>query len=205
MSLRHVFTDTGEIHDLYGTFSGTQAWDIGANAGQTANLFADSFETVVACEPSIEPFKYLVEHAKPNVTCLNVAVSAEPGEILLTRREMTDETGYLFTGDSLPEWGDAVEQVAVAATTLRSLARHYGRPDFIKIDTEGHEWKIIQPAADLFRGIPFLIEIHSQANGSLIRDHFDWHDVAYRVVRHASHPHGSLRWESHYWVVNDGR
>jgi FkbM family methyltransferase len=208
MSFSHSLedlTDTREIHDLYPTFQGELAFDVGANGGHLANVFARLFTTVIACEPSDEPYNYLVSHAAANVKALNVAVTSHDGPLALQQREMSEQRGYLFTGNSLREWGNLVAEVEVEGVTLDTLTATYGTPDFVKIDTEGHEALVVRGGTDTFATRPaFLIEIHSVDNGNEIAGLLtDW-GLPFREVRHESHEVGTDAWLSHYWITSEG-
>ena len=203
MSLIHEHTDTVEIHDLYASFSGALAFDIGANAGQVAAEIAPSFRKVVACEPSEEPYRRLEADCRFNVVALRVAVSDHDGTVTLQRRDMTSRTGYLFTGDSLPEWGGLVCNQNVECRTLDSLTAEYGQPDFVKIDTEGHELHVLEAGVATFTEHPdFLVEIHSEGNGETAAVWLRSLGLTPRVVRHEQHEPGSHNWRNHYWLVS---
>lgn len=203
MTLAFGLTDTTEIHDLYPTYTGKIAFDIGANVGATAFIFAQNFETVIACEPGPRPYAYMEERSVGNVKPLNVAVSDHDGYVVLQERGMSGRTGFLFTGDSLPEWGDFVKEHTVEAVTLDTLADTYGMPDFVKIDTEGHELKIVEGGPHVWEAKPeFLIEIHSEDNGFLVKALLTDFGYEPRTVRHAAHPPDSYSWKNHYWLVS---
>lgn len=197
------YSDTPEIHDLYETFSGTLAFDIGANAGQVTRIFAENFGRVVAVEPSRIPFDHLLANAAENVDKLQLAVSDVNGEIVLHRREMSKDTEYLFTGYTLPEWGAEVSAETVPAVRMDTLAALYDRPDFVKIDTEGHEVAVVRGGLEVFAKRPeFLIEIHSERNGEEVAAMLDASGCDYRIVRHEAHQNDPYRWANHYWLVS---
>ncbi len=199
-----MLTDTPEIHELYETFSGKLAFDVGASGGTVANIFAEHFEMVVACEPSPEPFGLMAANVADNVVALPVAVSATRGTVEFTLRQMSEGRGYFFTGESLPEWGREIGKATVDSVTLDGLADEYGSPDLVKVDTEGHEpWVVLGGPKTFRRGRVFVIEIHSQEGGAMIAALFSLWDVGYRIVRHEAHTPGSYHWLSHYWMVSD--
>lgn len=198
-------TDTREIHDLYPQLHGELAFDVGANGGHVANILAQRFTSVVACEPSDEPYRYLVGHAVENVKPLNVAVSSHDGPLALQQREMSEQRGYLFTGNTLREWGNLVAEVEVEGVTLDTLTDTYGTPDFVKVDTEGHEVLVVRGGKRTFASRPqFLIEIHSVDAGAEIAGTLTGWDLAFREVRHEGRKAGSPGWLNHYWFVSQG-
>jgi hypothetical protein len=114
--------------------------------------------------------------------------------------------GELVTGDWEEVWGPGSETRTVPCTTLDTLAGQYGYPDFVKIDTEGHESLIIDGAHKVFSRHPkFIIEIHDLQWGEQIGDYFDEIRLRYDVIRHVSYVDnldGSKNYHNHYWMVN---
>lgn len=200
----HHFTDTAVVNGMMVNASGKLAFDIGANGGYVAKLFARCFDQVVACEPCIESYEHMIPRCPiPNLTTLNVAVSDHVGTVTLGVKAFTETIGELFTGDSLEEWGPDIDKREVHCTTLDELAKEYGYPDFVKIDTEGHEALIIDGGYNVFYQHPkFIIEVHAEAWGKHIQDTFDTMGVGYRIIRHNLYPVGEYNYLNHYWMVD---
>jgi FkbM family methyltransferase len=196
--------DSRRVVDRYTTFSGELAFDIGANRGWLANLFAEQFATVVACEPYPGSYEKMVETASPNVKPLNIAVSDVNGEIQLEVREETEELGQLFTpGEELEGWGQVESSISVPALTLDVLSELYGQPDFIKIDTEGHEVLIMDGGLATFaQGPQFLIEVHSRRNGDTVYMILRKLGLDFDVIRHRQVPVPNGNWYDHYWFAS---
>lgn len=195
-------SDAASVWEVLQAATGTLAFDIGANGGLVATSLADRFETVIAVEPAIESYTQLLTTAPPNVTPLNVACSATPGTITLRETALTGSLGELFTGDSLP-WGEHVGYRDVEAVTLDDLTRLYGTPDFIKIDTEGHESQVLAGGVDTLLTRPaFVIEIHSQENGAAVRHSLNAADLPYQVHHHNAYRTDSPWRQHHYWLVS---
>lgn len=197
------FTDTAVINGKMVNASGKLAFDIGANGGYVAKLLARCFDSVVAVEPCAESYAYLIPRCPvPNLTTLNIAVSDHVGTVTLGVKKFTETIGELFTGDSLEEWGPDVDKREVPCTTLDELAKEYGYPDFVKIDTEGHEALIIDGAHEVFSRKPkFIIEVHDERWGKHIQEAFDLMGVSYKIVRHNLYPVGEYNYLNHYWMV----
>lgn len=203
MSFLTGLSDPGVVKLRYPSFRGKLAFDIGANAGVLANVLAANFETVVACEPHEASYAQLVEASASNVKPLNVAVSDRSGCVLLDIRSTSEGLGELFTGTPLPVWGEKIGQTATRSLTVDRLALTYGVPDFVKVDTEGHEVRVMRGAEWTFRHRPeFLIEIHTAGNGRMIREWLEGWFLPHELIRHTGYVEDSPEWENHYWLVS---
>ncbi len=126
---------------------GDVVWDIGANIGYTALVFAHAVGEnghVLAVEPSRRSFDYLQRTVArwPQIRTLNAAVSDRDGWVSFEDRKMLDLS--LVTGET----GPAGYQVsAVTLDSLLELA--CAPPAFVKIDTEGHEHQVISGGRQL--------------------------------------------------------
>jgi len=181
-------SDPPDVWNRYPTFSGKLAFDIGANGGVIANILAERFDRVVAFEPHTESYAYLDQHAKPNVVTLEMAVSNRSGEIHLDQSVNADVNGMLTTGESLRcAWGDRTGQLAVTAITIDDLVKLYGTPDFVKIDTEGHEGEVVKGGFNFFthHKPQVVIEIHSAEAGERVRSLL-W-DYEFERIDHPMH------------------
>lgn len=199
-------SDLPEVWDLYPTFSGDLAFDIGANGGMTASILAERFYEVIACEPAEESFEHLVIDAPFNVRTLQIAISDHDGEVILNEVEITRSLGELVTGDSLsPTWGMKFGERCVPCMTLDALAQEFGYPDFVKIDTEGHEIPILQGAQKVFADplLQFVIEVHSEPDGKQITEFLTDRGYRFRRVSHEFRPESPYH-NVHYWLVSDG-
>jgi FkbM family methyltransferase len=196
---------------LWHGFGGTEGWDVGGNCGQTVLVMVWSFAHVTSFEPSPDSFAYAREQISRHgivSTLLNIALSDHDGEVTLAypAREQR-ETGQLVTvGTKGMEWEpadwDAAEKVTVLCRTADSVAVERGWPDFMKVDTEGHELLVLQGAAEIIkRGLTdMLVEFHSPGNHDsclgLLRE------AGYRteIVRHPHYVQESPMWHQHGWI-----
>lgn len=203
MSYIDMMTDTTRINELMPTIKGELCFDIGANGGYLANIFAKNFNTVIAVEPCEESYYKLRSDRAENVMPLCVAISDHIGEQEFRETKYTKLMGELMTGYSLDHWGPSVGMRVVPCTTLDDMASKYGYPDFVKIDTEGHEWKIMQGAEEVFARMPrFIIEIHDRDWGDKIEAMLKRMQITFEVVQHEKYLEAnSPLYDSHYWLV----
>lgn len=195
-------SDAASVWEILQSATGHLAFDIGANGGLVSTVLAANFEQVIAVEPATESFAQLVATAPPNVRPLNVACSAVPGTITLRETALTSTMGELFTGESLP-WGAHVGYRDVEAVTVDDLAATYGTPDFIKVDTEGHESEVMVGAMDTLATHPrFVIEVHSQGNGAAVRHALNAVNLPYEMHHHNAYRTDSPWRQHHYWLVS---
>src|SRR5262249_3574450 len=133
--------------------AGDIVFDVGAHAGNRARAFAALGCRVVAIEPQPDFARLLrvLYGRSKRVEVVEAAVGESPGRSVLARGERTP-TGPAAT----PHWRAARAEepdfstvrwnrrLEVETTTLDSLIARFGRPTFIKIDTEGAELAILR-------------------------------------------------------------
>jgi FkbM family methyltransferase len=100
-------------------------WDIGACIGDTARQYLDWGCEVIAFEPNPISFTCL-SHNCPEATCYQLAASDKAGEVSFTSLENVGASRIVTGGE-----------IRVKTAVLDDLA--LPKPDFLKLDIEGHE------------------------------------------------------------------
>lgn len=135
---------------------GMVAFDIGANRGQTAQLLSEAGAMVYAFEPVPDCIREIEARNLPNVTIVPTALSDHEG-IATFHVDRRDGAG--MEASSLRVLDIATDEMIVPVTTLDALVESNGlAPDFIKIDVEGVEEKVIAGGMKTIRRFrPILI------------------------------------------------
>jgi FkbM family methyltransferase len=130
-------------------------FDIGANIGQWTLANIDSCSRIISVEPVPNTFARLVSacETKQNVTCINFAVCNNNGEDVVFYESNINTLSTLN-----PEWltSERSRFANIGYSTIRcksigidSLIEQYGKPDLIKIDVEGGEYRTISSLTQL--------------------------------------------------------
>ena len=139
---------------LYARFlqAGDLAFDIGAHVGDRISSFRRLGARVVALEPQPGPARVirLLHGLDPKVTLLQAAASDREGDILLHVNSAnptvsTASAAFVRAAHGAGGWEGQVwdETMTVPCLTLDGLIRAHGRPQFIKIDVEGFEDRVL--------------------------------------------------------------
>lgn len=150
--------------------AGGHVLDIGANVGYLSKLFAQRAGAggrVVSVEPIPATYDVLANNMRTlfpaTVTTLACCVSDRPGEVAMTVPRYEGGGENYYESHIVTDPADAASGlIRVPARTMAQIIDEQGlRPDFIKIDVEGHELAVIQGAADYLsrHRPPLLIEV----------------------------------------------
>lgn len=139
---------------LYGRFlgPGDLAFDIGAHVGDRTSSFRRLGARVVALEPQPGPARVirLLHGRDPEVTLMQAAAGDSIGEVMLHINSAnptvsTASDRFIDAADGAQGWEGQVwdRTIGVPCVTLDDLVRQHGRPDFIKVDVEGFEDRVL--------------------------------------------------------------
>ncbi len=188
--------DPPEVHaELWDGFHGEVGWDIGANAGQSLGEMSERFATVHTFEPAQECLPTLEANAEMlrNVVVHPIALSDFTGEISLVDIPDKIDTGQLVSFEAEGMEYDAHQQGhkirKVRAYTADDYLKVLGignAPDFMKIDVEGHELRVLEGATKILQQDrpDMLIEVHSTRLGEQILETLRGLDYDIELVRH---------------------
>jgi FkbM family methyltransferase len=136
---------------------GATVIEVGAHQGIVAMMLAGLVGpngTVVAVEPNPHDYAVACENIRmngvDNVQLVNGAGAAADGTLT-----------FSITGRVNDDSGGS-GSVVVEAVTVDTLAKRYGRPDVVFIDTEGYEGEVLKGAKETLSESPdFFVEVHA--------------------------------------------
>ena len=143
---------------------GGLAFDIGAHVGDRTASFRRLGASVVALEPQPDVFRALrLIHGKDHriaLKCQAVGGTAGHTDMFVNSRNPTVSTvsqELPKVAHSSPDWqGQTWDKcLRVPVTTLDALIAEHGKPDFVKIDVEGHEAEVLHGLSTPIRALSF--------------------------------------------------
>ena len=201
---------------LWAGWQGRLAWDIGANLGQSLWHLTAAFSRIWAFEPAAESYEVLAGEwgQHPRVQFHLCAVSDHDGTLITAVRQKSIAHGELVLLADMPEqdeglpatealpWGPEVGTREVPCHTCDTISGEIGLPDFIKVDTEGHEALILRGAPKILAEgkTDWVIEFHGAAQYAECVSLLEAAEYKPETVRHPHYVPGSVMWRSHGWL-----
>jgi FkbM family methyltransferase len=149
---RRQNSEYSQMRSFYSQFfaRGDLVFDVGANLGEYAEIFADSGARVIAIEPNPALHSRLENLAKtrsfvPEFCAVGDIEGSATLNVCNQSAFSTLEPELIeWTKDS-PDYRDTrwTSKVTVPVVTLKTLAERHGAPVFVKIDVEGFEYQVI--------------------------------------------------------------
>jgi FkbM family methyltransferase len=179
-------------------------FDVGANQGEYAEVFARNCGRVVAIEPNtafrsrleaISKFQPIVPVYKaigdqPGTATLNICSTAIYSTLVSDKSDwITDSPDYEGV-----EWSEHVE---VPVTTLDALALEYGEPDFVKIDVEGFEMNVLKGMTFNPRYVSFEFGVRRKSLGLDCLKNLGDRGYKFRPIVGRSFAFATTAWLSH--------
>jgi FkbM family methyltransferase len=130
-------------------------FDVGAHNGESLGDFTKWFpRSAVHCfEPGSEAFARLRRRAaaNPRVVCSNVALGEETGQATIYIRRATENSSLAnYSGQHDLEDVTRTEQIAIDTIDNYADKRGIRRIDFLKVDTEGLDLKVLLGGRAMF-------------------------------------------------------
>lgn len=158
--------------DFYRSFLSpcTLIFDIGANDGHKSVAFAFFAKKIIACEPDPHNLKVLHNRFRRSTIIIiePFALNDQSGTVELyihkpgsALNTINPYFKKLLEKDDLTRWNEPIQfsgqVISVPCTTLDTLITAHGIPDFIKIDVEGNEWKVLSGLTHSINQISFEV------------------------------------------------
>lgn len=145
---------------------GMVVYDVGANLGEMASFFArfPSVSRVYCFEPVKKVFLDLVKRSKnyEKIKCFQIALGDKSGSERMYVNEFSPSSSILPLGpihiEEFPVTKDAHEE-EIRMMTLEEIVHEYSLfpPDFIKIDVQGFEDRVIRGGKDIVKKARFCM------------------------------------------------
>lgn len=180
--------------------SGRLFLDIGANEGQWTKSLATGYERVIAFEADPRACDKLMQNLPKNAHVICKGAWNANGELHAFHRFLSTRQGSFFREETDEQTGPRQGDIQVETVTIDSL--DLPDVDFIKIDTEGSEYNILQGAIQTIKcSRPrMLIEIHNRENGELVSQFLGQLGFPVVVIHHPNYTVNSDEWSKHFWI-----
>ncbi len=148
---------------------GFVCYDLGASVGYLSLLMARKASVVYAFEPAPHAMQEIEKQAAVNGMTNIIGI---PEAVSDTQCEVSFALTDVAYGSAIAKRQTNWPTIQVACTTLDTFAGKYPPPDFIKIDVEGEEARVLQGARNLLQHKRPIIccEVHSTDLARQVQD-----------------------------------
>jgi len=148
---------------------GSVCYDLGASIGYLSLLMARKAKVVYAFEPSSEAAAEIRKHAAANRLDSVIIVPSPVSDVVRTVRFTKPGNTY---GSRIAEGRSKWPTVELITITLDDFVRANPAPDFIKIDVEDEEAKVLRGARSILsqRKTTICCELHSEQSARDVRE-----------------------------------
>jgi FkbM family methyltransferase len=129
-------------------------YDIGANIGFYSMLAGELLLREIHCfEPMPDVFKMLTSNLGGLKNVYKNEIALSDREDNMTLFEIGDKAGFGTTVNAVADTyrNEAISEIRIKSTTLRTYLRDHRKPTVIKLDVEGAESKVIDGGAEFLR------------------------------------------------------
>jgi FkbM family methyltransferase len=181
--------------------SGMRVFDVGANQGEYAEIFAREGGRVLAIEPNtafsarLTALSHMLE-----IEPVFAAIAEAPGEAELN---VCSTPGYSTLVDRHAEWIESSPDYAdvswthtlkVPVTTLDLLAKEFGEPEYVKIDVEGFELNVLRGMTFRPRYLSFEFGARRKAPSFECLEHLGARNYGFRPIVGREYRYATPEW-----------
>lgn len=140
---------------------GSVCYDLGASIGYLSLLMARKAREVFAFEPAPHAVEEIRRHAEANAF-RNITVVCSP--VSDCERDVEFSLTDVAFGSCITSGDTPWRKLKLRTTTLDAFVSSHPFPDFIKIDVEGEEGRVLKGARSILREkrTPICCELHSE-------------------------------------------
>jgi FkbM family methyltransferase len=200
---RGAEADRARMGAFYSQFFqvGDVVFDVGANQGEYAEVFAAEGARVVAVEPNSALITRLKAFARnADIHPVFAAIGDAPGTALLN---VCSETSFSTLVDPGADWIQEspdyktvtwTHTQEVPVTTMDLLARDFGEPEYVKIDVEGFEISVLRGMTFRPRYLSFEFGARRKDASLECLEHLGAREYAFRPIIGREYRFGTPEW-----------
>jgi FkbM family methyltransferase len=182
---------------------GDLVFDVGANQGEYADVFAGDGARVVAVEPNTALATRLQALAREaDIRLVFAAIGDETGTAILNVCSQPGFSTLVDPGaewiENSPDYNDVswTHTLEVPVTTIDLLAREFGEPEYVKIDVEGFEINTLRGMTFRPRYLSFEFGVRRQDACLECLEHLGTRAYSFRPILGRNYRFATREWMS---------